>query len=71
VRVELKSGAVIEERQPHLRGGHREPLTRRDIEEKFRGNCAYGGWSPERAEAWLQFARRAFDGPIDLRPFRG
>jgi 2-methylcitrate dehydratase PrpD len=71
VRIELKSGAVVEERQAHLRGGHREPLTRQDLEEKFRGNCAYGGWPPERAEAWLQFARRAFDGPIDLKPFRG
>jgi len=71
VRIELKNGAVVEERQAHLRGGHREPLTRRDIEEKFRGNCAYGGWPRERAEAWLQFARHAFDAPIDLEPFRG
>ena len=71
VRVKLKDGRVLEERQAHLRGGRSEPLTRADIEEKFRGNCAYGGWEPARAEAWLAFASRAFDGPIDLGPFRG
>ena len=71
VRVRLDDGRVLEERQPHLRGGRSEPLTRADIEEKFRANCARGGWSAERGEAWLAFARRAFDGPIDLRPFRG
>jgi 2-methylcitrate dehydratase PrpD len=71
VRVELRDGRVLEERQPHLRGGHREPLTRADIEEKFRGNCAYGGWPKERTERWLAAARHAFDGSIDLKEFRG
>ena len=71
VRVTMKDGRVLEERQPHLRGGHHEPLTRADIEEKFRGNCAHGGWDAARTEAWLALARRAFDAPIDLTPFRG
>jgi 2-methylcitrate dehydratase PrpD len=71
LRIAMKDGSILEERQPHLRGGHREPLARADIEEKFHANCAYGGWSAERAERWLAFARRAFDGPIDLREFRG
>jgi 2-methylcitrate dehydratase PrpD len=71
VRVTLTDGRVVEERQAHLRGGHREPLTRADIEEKFRGNCAYGGWPAERAERWLALSRRAFDESIDLREFRG
>jgi 2-methylcitrate dehydratase PrpD len=72
VRITMKDGRVLEERQPHLRGGHREPLSRADIEEKFRGNCAFGGWDRERSDAWLAFAGRAFDGgPIDLQPFRG
>jgi 2-methylcitrate dehydratase PrpD len=70
VRVTLKDGRVVEERQPHLRGGHREPLSRADIEEKFRGNCAYGGWPPERAERWLAAARTAFDESVDLQEFR-
>ena len=61
----------MEERQPHLRGGHHEPLSRADIEEKFRANCAHGGWKRERAERWLAFARGAFDNTTDLKEFRG
>ncbi len=71
VRVRLADGREIEERQPHLRGGRSEPLSRADIEEKFRANCAHGGWDAPRAEAWLALARRAFDAPIDLKAFRG
>jgi 2-methylcitrate dehydratase PrpD len=70
VRVKLKDGTTLEERQPHLRGGAKEPLERADIEEKFRLNCAYGGWPAKRADAFLAFARRAFDSRIDLAAFR-
>jgi 2-methylcitrate dehydratase PrpD len=72
VRVRLKDGKVLEERQPHMRGGAKEPLSRADIEEKFRLNCAYGGWSPAKAGAFLAWAKGAFDAPtIDLSAFRG
>jgi 2-methylcitrate dehydratase PrpD len=71
VRIAMRDGSVHEERQPHLRGGHREPLARADIEEKFRANCAYGGWSAQRAQRWLDVARRAFDTSIDMKEFRG
>ena len=72
LRVTGSAGQVAELRQPHLRGGHHEPLTRAEIEEKFRANCAYGGWSAERASQWLRFARGAFGASvIDLAPFRG
>jgi len=71
VRVRFADGAALEERQPHLRGGRREPLSRGDVEEKFLANCARGGWPEPRARQWLALARRAFDGPIDLTPFRG
>jgi 2-methylcitrate dehydratase PrpD len=60
VRVTLRDGRVLEERQPHLRGGHREPLTRAELEEKFRANCVAGGWPPERAGRWLAFVNAAF-----------
>jgi 2-methylcitrate dehydratase PrpD len=70
VRLTLRDGRTLEERQPHLRGGHREPLTRAEIEEKFRANCAHGGWSPERAGNWLAFARAAFEKGIDMKEFR-
>jgi 2-methylcitrate dehydratase PrpD len=71
VRARLRDGTVVEERQPHLRGGAHEPLSRADIDAKFRLNCAYGGWTAERAQAFLAFAGRAFDGAIDLAPYRG
>jgi 2-methylcitrate dehydratase PrpD len=71
VRVKLKNGAVLEERQGHIRGGRHEPLSRADVEEKFRGNCAYGGWSAEQAGRFLAWAKKAFDaGSIDLSSFR-
>ena len=71
VRVKLKDGTIVEERQPHLRGGAHEPLSRADIEDKFRHNCAHGGWSRQQAERFVAFASTAFDAaPIDLAAFR-
>ena len=71
VRVKLEDGKILEERQPHLRGGAHEPLSRADIEDKFRHNCEYGGWSREQADRFLEWARRAFEGrSLDLSQFR-
>jgi 2-methylcitrate dehydratase PrpD len=70
-RAVLKDGRVVEERQPHLRGGAHEPLARRELEDKFRRNCAHGGWPAERAEAFLARAGRFFDAPVDLELCRG
>jgi 2-methylcitrate dehydratase PrpD len=71
IQVKLRDGSIIEERQPHLRGGAHEPLTRADIEDKFVLNCRHGGWSNERANTALALARKLYDGPIDLEPLRG
>jgi 2-methylcitrate dehydratase PrpD len=70
VRVRLKDGSVLEERQPHMRGGAKDPLSRADLEEKFRLNCAYGGWPAERADASLQLLERFFERRVDLAAFR-
>ena len=70
VRMTLKDGRVFEERQPHIRGGVHEPLSRADIERKFRGNAAYGGWPAPLAENFLAFAKEAFHGSMDLAAFR-
>ena len=70
VRMTLRDGRVFEERQPHIRGGVHEPLTRDDIERKFRGNAAYGGWPAPLADQFLDFAKKCFDGALDLTPFR-
>jgi 2-methylcitrate dehydratase PrpD len=71
VRVKLRDGKTIEERQGHMRGGVEEPLSRADVEEKFRLNCAYGGWEPAKAGEFLRWAKGAFDGGrVDLSAFR-
>lgn len=70
VKMTLKDGRVFEARQGHIRGGVHDPLSRQDIERKFRGNVAFGGWDEAQAARFLQFARGAFDGGLDLRPFR-
>jgi 2-methylcitrate dehydratase PrpD len=70
VRVRLRDGTLAEERQAHFRGGAHEPLSRADLEEKFRLNCAHGGWPAQRAEEFLAFARNAFNRTVDLSPFR-
>ncbi len=71
VRMTLKDGRVVEERQPHIRGGAHEPLTRAEIEAKFRGNCEHGGWKKEQAVRFLASVPKFFDGPLDLTPLRG
>ena len=57
IRATLRDGSVVEERQPYMRGGAHEPLTRADIEEKFLLNARHGGWSAERAAQVLKLAR--------------
>ena len=67
----LNDGSVAEERQPHFRGGAKEPLTRQDIEEKFALNARHGGWDAARAKAALTLLAKLYKGPIDLRSLRG
>ena len=57
IRVTLKSGEVIELRQPHMRGGKHEPLSDEEIVAKFFSNTSHGGWPRERAEALLAFCQ--------------
>jgi 2-methylcitrate dehydratase PrpD len=71
IRATLRDGTVIEERQPHMRGGAHEPLTRADIEQKFVLNCKHGGWTEARASEALNFIGGLFKGPVYLAPLRG
>jgi 2-methylcitrate dehydratase PrpD len=71
IRATLRDGTVLEERQPHMRGGAHEPLTRADIEEKFLLNAQHGGWGKERAAAVLKRLSTFFDGAVELAPLRG
>jgi len=66
----LRDGSVVEERQPYMRGGAQEPLTRADSEEKFLLNVWHGGWSDERAATALGLIAGLFDGPVELKGLR-
>jgi len=70
VRMTLKDGRVIEERQPYIRGGANEPLPRAEIEDKFRRNADFGGWTKERSDKFLAMVPTFFDGPVDLTLLR-
>jgi len=71
IRAVLNDGTVVEERQPHFRGGAHEPLSRPDIEEKFMLNARHGGWDEKRAAAAIAKLAKLFDGKIDLAFLRG
>ena len=70
IRAVLADGRVVEERQPHMRGGAHEPLTRADIEDKFALNARHGGWDAARATKALALLRTLYDGKIDLSSLR-
>lgn len=71
IRAVLNDGRVVEERQPHFRGGAQEPLTRTDIEEKFALSVRYGGWDDKRAASALALLAKLYDGKIDLASLQG
>ncbi len=70
LRATLADGSVVEERQPHFRGGAKEPLTRADIFDKFALNCRHGGFDAAKTEQALHVAKTLYDGPIDLKGLR-
>jgi 2-methylcitrate dehydratase PrpD len=71
ISATLRDGSVIEERQPHLRGGAQEPLTRQDVVDKFLLNTQHGGWSRAQADAALKLMATLYNGRIDLSSLRG
>jgi 2-methylcitrate dehydratase PrpD len=71
IRATLKDGRVVEERQPHFRGGANEPLSRAELDDKFHRNARHGGWDQARSDAALKQLTGFFNGRIDLAAFRG
>ena len=71
IRALLRGAGRVEERQPHLRGGVREPLGRADIEEKFLRNARHGGWRDQQIAAALTLAGTLWDGAVELSALRG
>jgi 2-methylcitrate dehydratase PrpD len=70
LRATLTNGSVIEERQPYLRGGAQEPLTRQDVVDKFALNAQHGGWDKARSDATLKLLATLYNGRIDLSSLR-
>ena len=56
IRAVLNDGAVVEERQPHLRGGAREPLGRDALIRKCAANLDHAGVDPRLAAAIAEWA---------------
>jgi len=70
IRATLADGSVVEDRQPYLRGGAQEPLTRQDVTDKFALNAQHGGWSREQGDAALRLMAGLYQGKIDLGALR-
>jgi 2-methylcitrate dehydratase PrpD len=70
LRAILKDGSVVEERQPHLRGGAQEPLTRQDVMQKFALNAQHGGWTAAQSDARLVLLATLYNDRIDLSTLR-
>ncbi|MGH6714201.1 MAG: MmgE/PrpD family protein, partial [Bradyrhizobium sp.] len=71
VRATMRDGSVVEERQPYLRGGAQEPLTRQDVTDKFLLNAQHGGWSKAQSDGALKLMARLYQDKIDLSSLRG
>ena len=63
VEVTLRDGSRRRLRQPHMRGGVREPLTDADIETKFDANVAFGGLSEEAGRQLRKGVADLFESP--------
>jgi 2-methylcitrate dehydratase PrpD len=70
IKATLKDGSVVEDRQPYLRGGAQEPLTRQDVIDKFALNAQHGGWSKSQGDAALKLLAGLYAGHIDLGALR-
>jgi 2-methylcitrate dehydratase PrpD len=70
IRATLRDGSVVEERQPYMRGGAHEPLTRADIQDKFLLSTGHGGWTAARAAQVLATIGTLFEGPVKLIALR-
>jgi 2-methylcitrate dehydratase PrpD len=71
LRATLQDGSVIEERQPHLRGGAQEPLTRQDVIDKFILNADHGGWTKAQTVSALKLIAVLYNDRLDLSALRG
>ena len=53
VRVHLKNGQVLEQRQGFFKGGVDHPMSDADLLQKFKANCIFGGLDEAQTAAIL------------------
>jgi 2-methylcitrate dehydratase PrpD len=71
LRAVLADGSVRELRQPHMRGGAREPLSDRELDEKFEANLRFGGFDADRTQALREALERVANrNEVDLSAAR-
>jgi 2-methylcitrate dehydratase PrpD len=63
LRATLRDGSTREYRQPHMRGGAREPMRDDEVRAKFLDNAVHGGLSQEAAARLLQAAEQLLTRP--------
>ncbi|MFT5173461.1 MAG: 2-methylcitrate dehydratase PrpD [Gammaproteobacteria bacterium] len=67
LRATMKDGTVHEVKQPHLRGGVREPLSRDELARKFEANLTFANCSPDA----MHTLRACCDNLFDARNLDG
>ena len=58
VRLIYEDGHTEEVEQLFMRGGAQAPLTREEIDAKFRANVAFGGYDPDEVDTLLEVCNR-------------
>ena len=58
VRLIYEDGHTEEVEQLFMRGGAQAPLTREEIDAKFRANVAFGGYQPDEVDTLLEVCNR-------------
>jgi 2-methylcitrate dehydratase PrpD len=53
VRVHLKNGKVLEQRQGFFKGGVDHPMSDADLLQKFKANCKFGGLDADQTQSIL------------------
>jgi hypothetical protein len=71
MQATMQDGSIIKERQPYLRGGAQEPLTRQDVTDKFVLNVQHGGWRKAQGDGALKLMAGLYRDKIDLSSLRG
>jgi 2-methylcitrate dehydratase PrpD len=71
LKAVLADGTVRELHQPHMRGGAKEPLSDRELADKFEANLRFGGFEAGRIDALRSALQGIVDGgPVDLAAAR-